>query len=178
MCFCGSAFLGKLKRKMGGRGPRNTRPPIRGKERTEQETLGRRRAQSEVSPLHRRGALLHRGTDPLVPVRGAFRSSEMNYIANENRLQEWKRKISRERQKLVRERMHAEKLFPDDKLLPPVSERLMSCMFARTTRNRNVLRNLMFCTAGAFVVHRRIFRRPRKGVFTCAYVECNSFLFT
>ena len=96
MCFCGSAFLGKLKRKMGGRGPRNTRPPIRGKERTEQETLGRRRAQSEVSPLHRRGALLHRGTDPLVPVRGAFRSSEMNYIANENRLQVGKKKFWKE----------------------------------------------------------------------------------
>lgn len=77
---------------MGGRGPRNTRPPIRGKERTEQETLGRGRARSEVSPLHRRGALLHRGTDPLVPVRGAFRSSDVNYIANENRLQVGKKK--------------------------------------------------------------------------------------
>ena len=103
---------------MGGRGPRNTRPPIRGKERTEQETLGRRRAQSEVSPLHRRGALLRRGTDPLVPVRGAFRSSEMNYIANENRLQVRKKKLLRGRQKAARERMHAEKLWFNDKFFP------------------------------------------------------------
>lgn len=102
---------------MGGRGPRNTRPPIRGKERTEQETLGRGRARSEVSPLHRRGALLHRGTDPLVPVRGAFRSSDVNYIANENRLQVGKKSfLGKDAKKVVHVRLHAEKLWINDNL--------------------------------------------------------------